>query len=141
MDIKNLTFFLIDDDADDREIFDLALQRLESGHICVSAENGKVALEKLDEDEGFIPDYIFLDLNMPLFSGKECLREIKKIIRLKSVPVIVYSTSSAQSDIEETALLGADQYFVKPRSITGLSEAINSLISKPKITFAVIKVN
>ena len=137
--MKNLTFFLIDDDADDREIFDLALKQVNPDHICVSAENGELAIEKLMAEQDFLPDYIFLDLNMPVMSGKDCLREIKKIPRLKSVPVIVYSTSSAQMDIDETALLGADQYFVKPTSVSGLSEAIESLISTPKIAFAVIR--
>lgn len=134
-----LVFYLIDDDVDDREIFELALNHVGSDHVCVTTGCGKKALERLISDEAFLPHYIFLDLNMPIFSGKQCLREIKKIPRLKNIPVIIISTSSVQSDIEDTRLLGADHYVVKPNSIIDLSHAIESLIGMPDIKFSVIK--
>src|SRR5690348_12426970 len=96
-----LTCLLIDDDPDDREIFGIALEEVDKVCRYITTENGIEALELL-EDSTSIPDFIFLDLNMPLMDGKECLREIKKIPHLNRVPVIIYSTSSYEKDVEDT---------------------------------------
>lgn len=112
--------FLIDDDADDQEIFALVLKSVNPAITCITAKDGFEAISRLTEEKTFNPDYIFLDLNMPRMDGKECLREIKKIDRLKGIPVIIYSTSSAQKDILETRALGASDYLEKQSSIVEL---------------------
>lgn len=121
---KHITCFLVDDDIDDIEIFNIALQELDDDIEFFSANNGTEALKMLDKNPTFIPDFIFLDLNMPLMSGKQCLTEIKKVQRLKDVPVVIYSTSSSERDIEETKRLGAAHFLTKPSSITALSESL-----------------
>jgi CheY-like chemotaxis protein len=74
------TVFLIDDDRDDREIFMEALAEIDNSAICYTAENGLDALNKLNENL-VIPQFIFLDLNMPRMSGRECLVELKNRYR------------------------------------------------------------
>ena len=73
-------FFLVaDDDEDDRFFFLEALRSIDPGITCMLASNGREALTLLQSDFFSLPDYIFLDLNMPLMNGLKCLEEIKKI--------------------------------------------------------------
>ncbi|AXY75610.1 response regulator [Paraflavitalea soli] len=116
--------FLIDDDIDDQEIFTLVLESVNPSITCITASDSIEAVQKLTTEETFNPDYIFLDLNMPRMSGKECLQEIKKIDRLKEIPVIIYSTSSEQKDMLETRALGASDYLEKQSSIVELKNRL-----------------
>jgi CheY-like chemotaxis protein len=120
------TCLLVDDDDDDKEIFCLALQKVDPSIKCVTASDGREALSILDE-EPFVPEYIFLDLNMPLMDGKECLKEIKKRNHLKHIPVIIFSTSSAGKDIEDTKKLGAKSFITKPPLVETLAEKLSDI--------------
>jgi len=124
---KNATFFLIDDDEDDRELFQLALQETNAGVNYVSAQSGYEALEMLEKGE-VVPDYIFLDLNMPQMSGRECLAELKQKINSAAIPVIIFSTSSDPRDIEDTKKLGAADFITKPSKISELTHLLNNFI-------------
>lgn len=128
------TCLLIDDDPDDREIFGIALEDVDRVCRYIATENGVDALELL-EDSSFIPNFIFLDLNMPLMDGKECLREIKKIPHLNHIPVIIYSTSSYQKDVEETRLLGANHFLTKPSSIKALTTLLTEILTQKDLPF------
>ncbi|WP_406568159.1 response regulator [Algoriphagus halophytocola] len=93
-----------------------------------TASNGICGLDLLtDQDEK--PHYIFLDLNMPMLSGKECLSKIRKLQGYKDVPIIIFSTSSFRGDIEDCKKLGASHFFTKVTSISQLSETITKLVS------------
>lgn len=126
----SVTFFLIDDDTDDQEIFLIALEGISETIKCKYANDGIKALEKLNLDKSFIPDYIFLDMNMPRMNGKECLVEIRKIDRLKQVPTFIYSTSVDPRMVEEVKDLGATDVIIKPTSIKVLSDILENLITK-----------
>lgn len=130
--MSNLTCFLVDDDLDDLEIFALAVEDLNGSIRCVTALDGVEAIEKLRNDESFVPDFIFLDLNMPRMNGKQCLQEIRKITRLMATPVIIYSTSSNRRDIDETMQLGAAHFLTKPSSISSLTKELSSLMNIPE---------
>jgi CheY-like chemotaxis protein len=116
--------FMVDDDIDDQEIFAIALREVEQKVACVFANDGIEALKMLHDDSSFLPDYIFLDLNMPRMTGKQCLSEIKKIKRLSNTRVIIYSTSSNNESMHEARQLGADEYFTKPSSISELTKKL-----------------
>lgn len=122
---------LIDDDIDDREIFELAAGQADQSVKCVFAKDGVDALEQL-RYVAFIPQYIFLDLNMPRMSGKQCLAEIRKMPEFDHVPVVIYSTSGDSSELEEVRRLGATDYLVKQPSISALSEALAEFFQKWK---------
>lgn len=125
------TCLLVDDDDDDQEIFNLALEDANPTMNCITAKDGIEALSILKANS-FTPDYIFLDLNMPLMDGKECLREIRKMQHLNHVPVIIFSTSSAQRDMMETKQLGATSFITKPPLISLLATKLNEVFQMPK---------
>jgi CheY-like chemotaxis protein len=127
---NSVTFFLVDDDTDDQMIFLTALEEISETIECQYENDGIKALEKLNLDKSFIPDYIFLDMNMPRMNGRECLVEIRKINRLKHVPTFIYSTSVDPRMVEEVKLLGATDVIIKPTSIKKLSTILEGIISK-----------
>jgi CheY-like chemotaxis protein len=121
--------FLIDDDDDDREILETVLYRIHKDICCITAINGAQALLHLSRYKYFIPDYIFIDLHMPRMDGKQCLAEIKKQRRLKNTPVIMYSTSTAAEDIEETRKLGAAAYIRKQYNLDRLERSLKEFFA------------
>lgn len=122
-----ITCLLVDDDPDDQEIFMLALTRLAYPVRCVTADDGLDAIEQLNADSSFVPDYIFLDLNMPRMDGFQCLAAIKKMDHLAHVPVIIYTTSAEQHDKDKSYELGCYQFITKPISITELKEMLDDV--------------
>ena len=127
---KQFTCFLIDDDKDEYDIFSIALKQLPRQVSCVYASDCREALEKIDSDPSFIPDFIFIDINMPRLNGVQCLEEVKKIERLKDVPIYMYSTSASDSIVQQCKELGATDYIVKPISITDIQQTILSILSQ-----------
>ena len=90
---KVQTILIVDDDEDDREMFCEAVNEVSKAITCIHATDGLAALEILSHKNKQAFDLIFLDLNMPGLNGKQCLAEIKKLDKVKDVPVIIYSTS------------------------------------------------
>ncbi len=128
---KNILAFLIDDDLDDHEFFQLAVEKLPVN--CAFATNGVKAIEKLTRDTKFTPDFIFIDINMPLMNGMDCLREIKKIKRLKEVPVYMFTTYADEFVTKNCMELGAAGVLRKMPSIAGLRESFAEILLGQKI--------
>ena len=122
--------FLIDDDLDDQEIFMMALEDVNADVNCVTANNGVEALKKLTSDLSFIPDYIFIDINMPKMNGIECLSEIKKLSHLSGVPIMMFSTSSDPDIISESKKLGALDFLIKPPGLKPLVQTLAKIFEK-----------
>lgn len=110
----NIKILLVDDDADDRKYFMDAVKEIDATIECVTAKDGQQALEMLRNKEISLPNYIFLDLRMPRYNGKQCLLQIKADERLKNIPVIIYTTSKEVQDAEELQGLGAVHFVSKP---------------------------
>jgi CheY-like chemotaxis protein len=119
---------LIDDDEDDREIFLTALERIETNVECQAFGNAREVLDKLQEKQ-LITDLIFLDLNMPLMTGQQFLIEIKKIPRLKEIPIIIFSTTSHRETIKLMKDLGAMEFITKPEDFTDLVKTLKSTLN------------
>jgi CheY-like chemotaxis protein len=124
------TFFIVDDDIDDQDLFIEAVSEVDNSIECVSASDCEQALDLLKNKKIGMPDMIFLDLNMPRLNGKQCLAELKKEAHLAHIPVIIYSTSSEKRDIEETSRLGAAHFLTKPNKFEELCRAISFVVSK-----------
>ena len=105
---------LAEDDPDDRQFFQEALAEAQISSTLTSVEDGLQLMKYLEEPDGQRPDIIFLDINMPYKDGKECLKEIRRNQKFKDVPVVMFSTSSYKTDIEETFANGANMYVSKP---------------------------
>ncbi len=125
---QNQTIFLIDDDTDDQEIFSIALNKADENVNCIFANDGIHALEKINGDESLIPNFIFIDMNMPRMNGQQCLMEIKKIPRLEHVPIFMFSTSVDPTKIEEHKRLGASDFIVKPSNIDTLTYILSGIL-------------
>ena len=109
----NLLF--IDDDPDDGEILEESLKRINPAIKFFQIFDGWDAimyLKKCPPKE--LPALIVLDINMRIINGFEFLRVIKGDERLKSIPVMVYSTSANEEDKNLSLTLGAIDYFIKP---------------------------
>lgn len=126
-----MNFLLVDDDPDDSLLFKEILQEVKSSVRFVSATNGKAALTLLRSGEIPLPQIIFLDLNMPLMNGKECLLELKQDAQLMHIPVIIYTTSSQSRDIEETMMGGALCFITKPTSLKDLRSILSQITASP----------
>ncbi len=121
---------IIDDDEDDRFAFTSALKEMLSSTECMEADSGDKALLQLRESE-ILPDFIFLDINMPRMNGYDCLKELKGDKKLQNIPVIMYSTSLTEQSIKEFRTLGASSYLIKPNDLSKLPEAIIKAIKRP----------
>ena len=110
----NISILIVDDDADDRELFLEAVREIDAQIDCIVAKDGKHALEILKNASGSLPDIIFLDLRMPRFNGKKCLLEIKGDESLKHIPVIIYTTSREVTESIELKEMGAVHFISKP---------------------------
>lgn len=131
---RKIKVFMIDDDPDDREFFQIALDMTGIPYTLNTAES---AVEALDMLPGLmeLPDYIFLDLNMPLLSGIEFLQIFQEFSDLNKVPVIIFSTSSYHKDIEDTKALGASHFLSKTSDIDRLSEVVVTIIKGNELPF------
>jgi CheY-like chemotaxis protein len=121
--------FIVDDDEDDQLFLYEAVNDLDIPVDFFYANNGEMALRYLKEEHIPLPDFIFLDLNMPKLNGKECLTEIKKMPRYAQIPVIIYTTSSHQKDIQEIMELGASCFLTKPTRIGDLGHKLLDIFS------------
>jgi CheY-like chemotaxis protein len=114
-----MVVLFVDDDLEEYELFCEALKTFQPSTHCLHAKDGLVALHIL-ERLAVLPNYIYLDINMPIMDGREFLKEIKADPRLKNIPVIMYSTTSNPSEISNLKKLGATDFVVKPPSFIQL---------------------
>ncbi|MCW3104214.1 MAG: rcp1 3 [Bacteroidetes bacterium] len=128
MDFKDKHIMVVDDDEDDRKLFCRALNQVSQDIGCLRASNGKDALEYLGDAKNSVPEIIFLDINMPVMTGWEFLTKVKKDGRMKSIPIIIFSTSSNQRDINIAYDLGAASYCVKPDEPDDLKKMLHMVV-------------
>jgi CheY-like chemotaxis protein len=122
------TILLVDDDIDDHEFFSIAISKLNENMQLLKAENGQQAFSLLQSIEQ-LPDFVFLDLNMPAVDGKQFLRMIKEEPKFSDLYVVVYTTSSNEDDVKETMALGAKHYITKPDNINEIVHKLSFLLS------------
>lgn len=120
---------MIDDDADDRELFGEALKEQECQTVYYTAEGGEEAFSLMNDNAESIPDLIFLDVNMPGMSGWECLEILKAEEAYSNIPVIMYSTSSQRNDVSKAKKLGALAFLSKPYDFEELIGSLGLVIS------------
>lgn len=126
---QKINIFLADDDADDRALFQEAIESFSTNHRLNFFHNGKDLLDYFAKPEVEIPDILFLDLNMPYFTGTECLIEIRKNERFRTLPIAIYSTSSSEKDQEDTFVNGANVYIKKPDSFESLQKVLREVVA------------
>lgn len=128
MPLHTLNIALADDDDDDRTLFKEAMNEIKIKTKLSLFNDGKELMDYLILPNVILPEIVFLDLNMPIKNGMQCLNEIRNHPRLKDLLVAIYSTSSSEADIEETFVNGANIYINKPNSFGALKQAIEKVL-------------
>ncbi len=129
-----ITILMADDDEDDIMFAHKALTECRLANDFHAVRNGEELLDYLYRRGQYQkltdsprPGLILLDLNMPLMDGREALKEIKSDPNLRSIPIVVLTTSSAEEDIYKTYNLGANSFITKPVTFNGLVEIMCQL--------------
>lgn len=130
--VNKMYVLLIDDDEEDAEMFREVLHELDAEAKFESCENAQEGLDKLSSKKE-LPDYIFLDMNMPVMNGKRCLAEIRK--KWQKIPVAIYSTAKIDSDVEEIKTLGANHYVIKPLFYDDLKNVLKEILKEKTSRF------
>jgi CheY-like chemotaxis protein len=119
-ELEQIEILLVEDDPDDAETTKRALRERNFARQLHWVKDGEEALEYLfasgryaGRDRSHPPKLVLLDIKMPKVDGFEVLRRIKSS-ELKSIPVVVMTSSSEESDVLESYRLGVDSYLVKP---------------------------
>ncbi len=98
---------------------------------CEFAYGAVEAIEML-KNEHFKPDFIFLDINMPIMNGMECLRCLRKMDNLQHTPIYMYSTSADEYIVSSCLLLGATGVIKKVPGVKALKEVLGQIFFKQK---------
>jgi DNA-binding NarL/FixJ family response regulator len=122
------SLLLIDDDPDEYSILKDALEEIEPTLKLSYASTCSGILAELENCK---PDLIFLDINLPAISGFECLKEIKESIAHCQIPVIIYSNSQFQKDVDLAYDLKADLYLNKSCSFQQLVDSLKLVFTLP----------
>jgi CheY-like chemotaxis protein len=123
------TILLVDDDVEDQEIFAEVIRELNQPINCNFVTTAEEALRTLAINAEDSPDYIFLDLNLPFMTGFECLELLKQSQQLQGIPVVVYSTSSRDTDQQKAKDLGAKDYIIKPSTFGELKTKLQGVLN------------
>ena len=151
---KLAPILLAEDDPNDVELTLAALAENNLMNNVAVVRDGEEALDylfcraKYEKRPKGNPIVVLLDLKMPKLDGVEVLRQIKSDANLKSIPIVVLSSSNLDDDLTECYKLGANAYVVKPVDFTNFVDAVKKLgmfwaiinepppgsVKKPKIT-------
>ena len=118
-EMRPATILLVEDDPGDQKLIKVSLKNQKLGNKVYTADSGEEAMDFLYQRGKYShgtsrPDLILLDLNMPGMGGKEFLRRIKEDEKMKSIPVIILTSSDSDDDIIDTYNLHASGYVKKP---------------------------
>ena len=130
---KPITILLVEDEPAHAEIVRRNLSSMPVEHRLIHVGDGQLALDYLfrqdrhaDPETSPRPDLILLDLRLPKVDGLEVLRQIKEDKELMSIPMIVLTTSAADSDLAAAFRLGAESYQLKPVNFEGFTELMEN---------------
>ena len=126
MAVENMKFLIVDDFSTMRRIIRNILKEIGYANAD-EAEDGQVALNKL---RGGRFDFVVSDINMPVMSGFDLLREIRADETLKGLPVLMVTAEARKEDIVAAAQGGASGYIVKPFTKATLEEKVQKILQK-----------
>jgi len=126
-----MQILLVEDNPADAELVEEAFSDGAFRHSIHVAEDGSVAMEFVRREGRFgaapKPDVILLDLNLPKKDGREVLQEIKADPALRTIPVIVLTTSEDEADVHRAYGLHANCYLTKPVDLNDFLEKVRSI--------------
>lgn len=126
-----IQILLVEDSAEDVELTTEALLEAKVANTLHVVRNGEQAMDFLHRRTGFEdrprPDLVLLDLNLPRKDGREVLEEMKHDRVLRTIPVVVLTTSSAEADVLRSYELHANSYVTKPVDFDQFMRVIQSV--------------
>jgi two-component system response regulator len=128
-----ILILMAEDDPDDRLLAEEALEESRLANELHCVQDGVELLDYLYQRGDYEhqpaprPGIILLDLNMPRMDGREALEELKADPKLRSIPVVVLTTSKAEEDIIRAYKLGVSGFITKPVAFQGLVDVMRSL--------------
>jgi CheY-like chemotaxis protein len=125
MQIKQI--LLVDDDEDELDIFREALNNVSIPLNCLYAQNSETAIQILSD---VVPDYMFVDLNMPRINGLEFMAQDKVKNYIQKTASILYTSGANEAVCAKARQLGALACIRKPNSIEKLTKVLNILVNK-----------
>jgi CheY-like chemotaxis protein len=120
------SIILADDERNDHDFFRDALRDIHHSIRLSVVDDGAELLLTLQH---YLPDMLFLDLDMPIKNGLECLREIRNNPTTEDLPVVVFSSTTRSVNIDTAYAMGADLFFIKPSTFSDLKSALLALLS------------
>lgn len=130
--VQKFDILLVDDSAADAQIFRSALEEGKIRALVYWVATGHEALEFLRKSGRFHdvghPNVVLLDVNLPGENGFNILRSIKTDADLNRTPVLMFSTSSTQQDVDLAYSLGANSYFKKPHSLEAYVDFVRTIV-------------
>ncbi|WP_373496934.1 response regulator [Aquiflexum sp.] len=129
MNLTPLHFFLADDDTDDCFFFKEAIDEIPESINLTTVFDGVQLMQLISAEETPLPDALFLDLNMPLKSGIECLTEIRSIDKFEGLPIFIYSTSLNEEVVDLLYEKGASYYICKPREFGEIKNILSKAVA------------
>ena len=130
-DPELIKVLLVDDDPEDVE---LTMEVLEMAKMKLNVQvksDGVETMEYLDrclnDQPDNLPDLVLLDLNMPRMNGHEVLQEMKQHEKLKRIPVVVLTTSSSETDIQQSYSNGVSCFVTKPVGLEAFQKVVEAV--------------
>lgn len=131
---ERITILMADDDPDDRLLVQDAFDEIRLSNPLVFVEDGVELMDYLRRCGTYahlagtpLPGLILLDLNMPKKDGREVLKEIKQDLALRTIPIVILTTSNVEEDILRTYDLGTNSYIIKPVTFDKLVEIVSKV--------------
>ena len=123
-----ISILVVDDDNDDLVLFSEALMTVRADAIFHMALNGHDAMQFLSTPSTGLPAIIFVDINMPVMNGWDCISLLKSAPQYKDIPIIIYTTSSTRTDKEKASRMGAVCFISKMQDFKSLKKMLEIVV-------------
>ena len=134
INVEPIHILLVEDDEADILLAQRAFERANIWNKIDVVRNGQEALDFLDNQNAYAdktkypkPGVILLDLNLPGIDGREVLNRVSSDPELKSIPVVIVSTSDYERDIEHGRAHGVEHYIIKPIQVDNIMETCSAI--------------
>jgi two-component system, chemotaxis family, response regulator Rcp1 len=128
---SSVHILIVEDNPGDAKLLQRYLSRSSLAFETNFVTDGEEAIQYLQKQPPFenaiTPDFVILDLNIPKKSGHEVLEEVKGDITLRTIPILVLTSSSAEVDIKRARALGANAYLLKPMDLQGFEFLVKEI--------------
>ncbi len=128
LDYSLFRLLLVEDNSINLEIAKMILSR--TGFVVDTAENGKIALEKVEQSPPYTYDVILMDIQMPVMNGYDATREIRALSdkRLADIPIVAMTANVFQEDIQAAHNAGMDGHIAKPLDVKVMMQTLSDIL-------------